>query len=85
MPLSDEVGTPPAEPDPPATVFEAYRVLGLNASAPDAAVKKIVDALRMSWHPDHARDEADRRNREQRIKQINAAWDLLKGRPAAAA
>jgi hypothetical protein len=85
MPVSDEVGTPPAEPDPPATIFEAYRVLGLNASAPDAAVKKIVDALRMSWHPDHGRDEADRRYRERRIKQINAAWDLLKERPAVAA
>ncbi|HET6388484.1 J domain-containing protein [Hyphomicrobium sp.] len=74
-----------AESDPPTTVFEAYRILGLNPDAPDAAVKKIVDALRMSWHPDHARDEADRRHREQRIKQINAAWDLLKVRPAAAA
>ncbi|CAA2136964.1 hypothetical protein HYPP_00232 [Hyphomicrobium sp. ghe19] len=73
------------EPDAPSTTFEAYRILGLNPDAPDAAVKKIVDALRMSWHPDHARDEADRRYREQRIKQINAAWDLLKVRTAAAA
>ncbi|WP_291161433.1 J domain-containing protein [Hyphomicrobium sp.] len=73
------------EPDAPSTIFEAYRILGLNPDAPDAAVKKIVDALRMSWHPDHARDEADRRYREQRIKQINAAWDLLKVRTAAAA
>ncbi len=74
-----------AEADPPSTIFEAYRILGLNPDAPDAAVKKIVDALRMSWHPDHARDEADRLHREQRIKQINAAWDLLKVRRAAAA
>jgi hypothetical protein len=65
--------------DPPSTIFEAYRVLGLNPDAPPAAVKKVVDALRMSWHPDHARSEADRQNREQRIKQINAAWDILKG------
>lgn len=74
-----------ADSDPPSTIFEAYRILGLNPDAPDAAVKKIVDALRMSWHPDHARDEADRLHREQRIKQINAAWDLLKVRQAAAA
>lgn len=85
MPVSAEERAAPAEPDAPSTIFEAYRVLGLNPNAPDAAVKKIVDALRMSWHPDHARDEADRRYREQRIKQINAAWDLLKDRPAAAA
>ena len=83
--MSAEERATPAEPDAPSTIFEAYRVLGLNPNAPDAAVKKIVDALRMSWHPDHARDEADRRYREQRIKQINAAWDLLKDRPAAAA
>jgi hypothetical protein len=80
---SDEPKT--AAPDAPATVFEAYRVLGLNPEAPYPAVKKVVEALRMSWHPDHARDEADRLYREQRIKQINAAWDLLKGRRAAAA
>jgi len=73
-----------ASAGPPSSVFEAYRVLGLNAEAPPAAVKKVVDALRMSWHPDHARSEADRRHREERIKQINAAWDLLKNDKAAA-
>nr|WP_246317601.1 J domain-containing protein [Hyphomicrobium methylovorum] len=66
----------------PSTTFEAYRVLGLNAEAPQAAVKKVVDALRMSWHPDHAQNEPDRLYREQRIKQINAAWDILKGNGA---
>jgi DnaJ-class molecular chaperone len=70
--------------DPPATVFEAYRVLGLNSDAPPTAVKKVVDALRMSWHPDHARNDADRRQREERIKQVNAAWYLLKEAQAAA-
>lgn len=64
--------------DVPSTIFEAYRILGLNPEAPPVAVKKVVDALRMSWHPDHARSEPDRRHREERIKQINAAWDLLK-------
>jgi DnaJ-domain-containing protein 1 len=69
----------------PASVFEAYRILGLNPEAPYVAVKKVVDALRMSWHPDHARDEMDRLFRERRIKQINAAWDLLKSGRAATA
>lgn len=85
MPVSANMRAPGSDADVPSTVFEAYRILGLNPDAPDAAVKKIVDALRMSWHPDHARDEADRRYREQRIKQVNAAWDLLKSKPAAAA
>jgi hypothetical protein len=85
MPASEEMRASTPEPDAPSTIFEAYRALGLNPDAPDAAVKKIVDALRMSWHPDHARDEADRRYREARIKQVNAAWDLLKIKLAAAA
>ena len=42
-----------------------------------AAIKKIVDGLRMSWHPDHADGEDDRRVRELRLKQINAAWELI--------
>jgi preprotein translocase subunit Sec63 len=87
MPAPEQASRPShsAEADVPSNIFEAYRVLGLNADAPDAAVKKIVDALRMSWHPDHARNEQDRHYREQRIKQVNAAWDLLKTRPAEAA
>ncbi len=84
-PTSEDMHARVGESDVPGTVFEAYRILGLNPDAPDAAVKKIVDALRMAWHPDHARDEADRRYREQRIKQVNAAWDLLKAKLAAAA
>jgi preprotein translocase subunit Sec63 len=64
--------------DVPQTSFDAYRVLGLNSEAPAIAVKKVVDALRMTWHQDRARDESDRQHREHRIKQINAAWDLLK-------
>jgi hypothetical protein len=31
----------------------------------------------MSWHPDHARDADDRVLREDRIRQINIAWDLI--------
>jgi DnaJ-domain-containing protein 1 len=86
MPASEDVGvSEPPTLDTPSTASEAYRILGLNPDAPDAAVKKIVDALRMSWHPDHARDEPDRRYREQRIKQVNAAWDLLKTKLAVAA
>jgi hypothetical protein len=68
----------------PQSIAEAYRVLGMNSDAAPAVAKKLVDALRMSWHPDHARDELDRRRREDRMKQINAAWDMIKDRRAAA-
>jgi hypothetical protein len=67
----------------PRTTSEAYDVLGVNADVSEGVLKKIVDALRMSWHPDHARDEDDRRVREERIRQINIAWDLIAKREAA--
>jgi hypothetical protein len=33
----------------------------------------------LSWHPDHAKDDGDRQLREHRLKQINAAWEILNG------
>lgn len=66
----------------PKTVAEAYELLGINASVSEATLKKIVDGLRMSWHPDLARDDADRDLREERTKCINIAWDLIKGKRA---
>jgi len=62
----------------PVTIEEACAFLGVNPRASEAVVKKVVDALRQNWHPDLAGDEADRHAREERIKQINAAWDLIR-------
>jgi DnaJ-class molecular chaperone len=53
--------------------------MGIAADAGPAAIKKIVDGLRLSWHPDYAVDQADRDARELRLKQINAAWQILGG------
>lgn len=75
---------PDAEFDSPQSPTDAYRILGLNAEAPPAAAKKMIDALRMTWHPDLARSEPDRALREARMKQINAAWDLIRERRKAA-
>ena len=61
----------------PKTTSEAYSVLGVNPDVSESVLKKITDALRMSWHPDHAHDEADQRLREDRIRQINIACDLI--------
>jgi hypothetical protein len=76
--------------DVPATPQEALQVLGLGL-APNAdlvAIKKMVDAMRFNWHPDRAENAPDRKVREQRLQQINAAWDILaaaveRERPAA--
>jgi hypothetical protein len=75
--------TPPAWVDRiPQTRAEAMQMLGIGVSrdATETAMKKIVDGLRLSWHPDLAKDEADRQLREYRLKQINAAWDLIQGK-----
>jgi hypothetical protein len=68
----------------PRTRTEAMQVLGMGVapSATEAALKKIVDGLRQSWHPDLAKDDADRALRELRCRQINVAWDLLRGQRA---
>jgi hypothetical protein len=68
----------------PQTRAEAMQVLGIGVAptANEAAIKKIVDGLRQSWHPDLARDEADRILRELRSKQINAAWEVLRSQRA---
>ena len=59
-------------------------MLGASPDAGETSIKKIVDGLRQSWHPDFATSAADRRLREQRTKQINVAWEILSGkRPAA--
>jgi hypothetical protein len=68
----------------PATADEAFELLGVNPQASKTVVKKIVDGLRQSWHPDHAHDETDRQLREDRMKQINIAWDLIQSKQRAA-
>lgn len=68
----------------PQTLSEAFAVLGVNPDASDQILKKLVDALRMSWHPDLAKDEPDRVLREERIKQINIAWELITSKRQAA-
>ncbi len=72
-----------AAPALPQTREAALHLLGVNPDVSPAILKKVVDALRVSWHPDHARDEEDRLRREERTKQINVAWDLIRERPAA--
>jgi hypothetical protein len=69
----------------PETREQALQVLGMGLAGDTglAAVKKVVDGLRMSWHPDYAVDQRDRAAREQRMKQINAAWEILNGSRAA--
>jgi hypothetical protein len=70
----------------PATRADALQMLGMGVT-PDAslaAIKKIVDGLRQTWHPDLASDPSEKGIREQRLKQINAAWEILANKRALA-
>ena len=64
----------------PRTRQEACDVLGASPDAGETAIRKIVEGLRQSWHPDLATGEADRQLREQRTTQINVAWEILSGK-----
>jgi hypothetical protein len=67
----------------PRDTAEAYLALGVNAGVGLSTLKKLVDALRVSWHPDLATSDDDRRHRDERIKEINVAWDLIVGKRGA--
>lgn len=90
-PEAPDAGFGPSEPTPaaeeppvPTSYAEALEVLGASPDSSTAAIKKIVDGLRQSWHPDLARSEPDRLQREARVRQINVAWDLVSQRRSAA-
>jgi len=68
------------QPAEPVDRLSAYEVLGASPDVSERVLKKLVEALRACWHPDLARDETDRRRREQRIKEINVAWDIIRGK-----
>jgi hypothetical protein len=76
------VGTSKARRQLPRDLPEAYAALGVNPGVGDSTLKKLVDALRVSWHPDLATSADDRAVRDERIKEINVAWDLIVGRRA---
>jgi hypothetical protein len=67
----------------PRDLAEAYAALGVNAGVSLPTLKKLVEALRVSWHPDLAASEDDRRHHDERIREINVAWDLIVGKRAA--
>jgi hypothetical protein len=68
----------------PTTRAEALEFLNVGPDSKEGAIKKIIDGLRRSWHPDHANGEPDRNLREMRLKQINAAWEIISGKRAEA-
>ena len=75
-------GSQHSEPRIPKTRDEACFILGANRDADADTLQRLVKALRQCWHPDLAQTEQDRGYREARLKQINAAHDLITGKRA---
>ena len=68
----------------PSTRKEALQVLGASPEDGEEMLKKIVKTLRQTWHPDRANREEERLIRERKLKQINVAWDIIRGKRASA-
>ena len=58
---------------------EAYRILGLPLTATDEQIEKRVRSLRKANHPD-GKNEEDREFFDDKLKEINVAYDVLKKR-----
>lgn len=64
----------------PRNVEEAYAALGVTSGVSEPILKKLVEALRVSWHPDLGKSDEEREARNGRITEINVAWDLITGK-----
>jgi hypothetical protein len=67
----------------PQTRDEALSTLGVSSKAGPDVIEKVVDGLRESWKTELAIDEVDKRHRQERLAQIEAAWQLLRDERAA--
>ena len=67
----------------PRSLDDAYRVLNVRSGATMQAIKRVVDAQRINWHPDLASDPDEKARCTARIQCINAAWDIIRAQHAA--
>ncbi len=63
--------------DMPQSIEDAYRLLNVSGATSNKIIKGVVDALRRVWHPDLTSDATEREQRTAKMKQINAAWDIV--------
>lgn len=56
-------------------MFNPYEILGVNKNATQDEIKKAYRALAMKYHPDVNKDD---KNSEEKLKQINEAYSILK-------
>lgn len=59
-------------------IHHAYEILGLKPGVSQVEIKQAYRQLVKIWHPDRCTHPQQKQQAEARIKQINAAYNLLK-------
>ncbi|MGH1396925.1 MAG: J domain-containing protein [Trichormus sp.] len=59
-------------------INDAYEILGLKPGASQVEIKRAYRQLVKIWHPDRFTNSPQKQQAEAKIKQINAAYNLLK-------
>lgn len=59
------------------TVYEALEILGINDSYDEKELKRVRRELAKKYHPDNFNDDNERRKAEEKLKQINIAYETL--------
>ncbi|AFY49230.1 DnaJ-class molecular chaperone with C-terminal Zn finger domain [Nostoc sp. PCC 7524] len=59
-------------------IDHAYEILGLKAGVSQIEIKRAYRQLVKIWHPDRFTNPQQKQQAEVKIKQINAAYNLLK-------
>jgi DnaJ-domain-containing protein 1 len=69
--------TPPPRTEPPAARKTLYDLLEVSPNASPEVIKAAYRQLALKYHPDKQPDARSRQQAEERMKQINAAYDIL--------
>jgi DnaJ-class molecular chaperone len=69
--------SPPPHAEPPRTRNTLYDLLEVSPNASPEVIKAAYRQLALKYHPDKQPDARSRQLAEERMKQINAAYDIL--------